>query len=81
MKNEIDLQRAAVQKTTVLDVMRRLLQPKNMMVSTGPGDRNISHVYIAILNIIQVIYDIFKCLVRVVNSIKFFPLVRSGEIN
>ncbi|CAG0888571.1 unnamed protein product [Darwinula stevensoni] len=53
MKNEIDLQRVAVQKTTVLDVMRRLLQPKNMMVSTGSGDRNISHVYIAILNIIQ----------------------------
>ena len=27
-----DQQTAAVRKTTVLDVMRRLLQPKNMMV-------------------------------------------------
>ena len=33
--------------------MRRLLQPKNMMVSTG-GDRNkLDHCYISILNIIQ----------------------------
>ncbi|GAB0097291.1 Tubulin gamma chain [Sergentomyia squamirostris] len=41
-----------IQKTTVLDVMRRLLQPKNMMVSTGP-DKSNHHVYISILNIIQ----------------------------
>uniref|UniRef100_A0A1B0D0D1 Tubulin gamma chain n=1 Tax=Phlebotomus papatasi TaxID=29031 RepID=A0A1B0D0D1_PHLPP len=41
-----------IQKTTVLDVMRRLLQPKNMMVSTGPDKTN-HHVYISILNIIQ----------------------------
>lgn len=33
--------------------MRRLLQPKNMMVSTAL-DRNASHCYISILNIIQV---------------------------
>ena len=26
---------ASIRKTTVLDVMRRLLQPKNMMVYTG----------------------------------------------
>ena len=42
-----------VRKTTVLDVMRRLLQPKNMMVSTGPDKTN-HHCYISILNIIQV---------------------------
>lgn len=39
-------------KTTVLDVMRRLLQPKNMMVSTSV-DKKINHCYISILNIIQ----------------------------
>ena len=43
---------AAVRKTTVLDVMRRLLQPKNMMVSTNM-DRKLEHCYISILNIIQ----------------------------
>uniref|UniRef100_A0A4W6CQI4 Tubulin gamma chain n=1 Tax=Lates calcarifer TaxID=8187 RepID=A0A4W6CQI4_LATCA len=36
----------------LLDVMRRLLQPKNVMVSTG-RERQPSHCYIAILNIIQ----------------------------
>lgn len=43
---------ANVRKTTVLDVMRRLLQPKNMMVST-PVHRQANHCYISILNIIQ----------------------------
>uniref|UniRef100_A0A3B3XDR3 Tubulin gamma chain n=1 Tax=Poecilia mexicana TaxID=48701 RepID=A0A3B3XDR3_9TELE len=43
---------ASVRKTTVLDVMRRLLQPKNVMVSTG-RERQPSHCHIAILNIIQ----------------------------
>ena len=43
---------ASVRKTTVLDVMRRLLQPKNMMVS-APRDRRHEHCYISILNIIQ----------------------------
>ncbi|XP_034395784.1 tubulin gamma-1 chain isoform X1 [Cyclopterus lumpus] len=43
---------ASVRKTTVLDVMRRLLQPKNVMVSTG-REKQPSHCYIAILNIIQ----------------------------
>ncbi len=43
------LQTSAVQKTTVLDVMRRLLQTKNIMVST-PMRRG---KYISILNIIQ----------------------------
>ena len=41
-----------MRKTTVLDVMRRLLQPKNMMVST-PVARHTNHCYISILNIIQ----------------------------
>lgn len=39
-----------VRKTTVLDVMRRLLQPKNRMVSTTSSK---SSTYISILNIIQ----------------------------
>lgn len=42
-----------IRKTTVLDVMRRLLQPKNMMVSSAPDKTN-HHCYISILNIIQV---------------------------
>ncbi|KAF9803360.1 hypothetical protein SFRURICE_007206 [Spodoptera frugiperda] len=41
-----------IRKTTVLDVMQRLLQPKNMMVSLSP-DRTNQHCYISILNIIQ----------------------------
>jgi len=45
---------ANVRKTTVLDVMRRLLQPKNMMVSTGAERNRIDKdCYISILNIIQ----------------------------
>ncbi|KAI9764218.1 MAG: gamma-tubulin [Geoglossum simile] len=43
-------QAKTVRKTTVLDVMRRLLQPKNRMVSTNPGKQS---CYISILNIIQ----------------------------
>lgn len=41
-----------IRRTTVLDVMRRLLQPKNMMVSTA-HDKSNHHCYISILNIIQ----------------------------
>lgn len=52
-------QGASVRKTSVLDVMRRLLQPKNMMVSTAL-DRNASHCYISILNIIQVKFFLEK---------------------
>ena len=33
--------------------MRRLLQPKNVMVSTAARDRNVTHCYVSILNIIQ----------------------------
>ncbi len=40
---------SAVRKTSVLDVMRRLLQPKNIMVSTNTR----RGCYISILNIIQ----------------------------
>jgi tubulin gamma len=43
-------QAKSVRKTTVLDVMRRLLQPKNRMVSVTPSK---SSCYISILNIIQ----------------------------
>ncbi|PVU92068.1 hypothetical protein BB559_003847 [Furculomyces boomerangus] len=39
-----------IRKTTVLDVMRRLLQSKNKMVSTTTNKKN---CYISILNIIQ----------------------------
>jgi len=42
---------ASVRKTTVLDVMRRLCQPDNIMVSANT--RNPSSCYISILNIIQ----------------------------
>lgn len=47
----INDQEQAIQRTTVLDVMRRLLQQKNMMVSTNfTGNQ---HCYVNILNIIQ----------------------------
>ena len=47
-------QRSAVRKTTVLDVMRRLLQTKNIMVSShGSSKHHGSSKYISILNIIQ----------------------------
>ena len=45
----------AVRKTTVLDVMRRLLQPKNIMVSAHARSKEFDKSkYISILNIIQV---------------------------
>lgn len=45
----------AVQKTSVSDVMRRLLQPKSMMVSTMTmkTSPDLQHAFIAALNIIQ----------------------------
>jgi tubulin gamma len=47
--------RAGVRKTTVLDVMRRLLQPKNIMVSAHARAKEYDKSkYISILNIIQV---------------------------
>ena len=45
----VDRHTSSVRKTTVLDVMRRLLQTKNIMVSTNLKDG----VYMSILNIIQ----------------------------
>ena len=46
---------AHIRKTTVLDVMRRLLQPKNIMVSAGARSKEWDKSkYISILNIIQV---------------------------
>ena len=33
--------------------MRRLLQPKNVMVTTASRDKHITHCYVSILNIIQ----------------------------
>ncbi|XP_022710571.1 tubulin gamma-1 chain-like isoform X2 [Varroa jacobsoni] len=47
----INDQEQAVQRTTVLDVMRRLLQQKNMMVSTNFNVNQ--HCYVNLLNIIQ----------------------------
>ncbi|GAX73387.1 hypothetical protein CEUSTIGMA_g840.t1 [Chlamydomonas eustigma] len=45
---------SSVRKTTVLDVMRRLLQPKNIMVSPHAKQRDLATAkYISILNIIQ----------------------------
>ena len=44
----------SVRKTTVLDVMRRLLQSKNMMVSTRRSEQaGRNPCYISILNVIQ----------------------------
>jgi len=47
--DQIDMAKS-IRRTTVLDVMRRLLQPKNRMVSTTPSK---TACYISILNIIQ----------------------------
>ncbi|KAL1309175.1 hypothetical protein AAHE18_17G158400 [Arachis hypogaea] len=42
-----------IRKTTVLDVMRRLLQAKNIMVSSYARTKDARAKYISILNIIQ----------------------------
>ncbi|KAF9581353.1 gamma-tubulin [Lunasporangiospora selenospora] len=58
-------QTKSIRKTTVHDVMRRLLQPKNRMVSTHPSKQN---CYISILNIIQGEVDptdVHKSLLRI----------------
>lgn len=55
----------SIRKTTVLDVMRRLLQPKNRMVS-APTSKN--SCYISLLNIIQGDVDptdVHKSLLRI----------------
>lgn len=49
----VERQESIVRKTSVLDVMRRLLQPKNMMVSSYARPKDLSQAkYISILNII-----------------------------
>lgn len=63
-------QAKTVRKTTVLDVMRRLLQPKNRMVTTapGPGGKGRKSCYISILNVIQGEVDptdVHKSLLRI----------------
>ncbi|CAK4632361.1 hypothetical protein LEN26_002393 [Aphanomyces euteiches] len=70
----IDAQVSAVRKTTVLDVMRRLLQPKNIMVSTSTK----TGCYVSILNIIQGDVDptqVHKSLQRIRERklVKFIP--------
>ena len=58
-------QAKTVRKTTVLDVMRRLLQPKNRMVSTNPSKTS---CYLSILNVIQGEVepaDVHKSLLRI----------------
>ena len=73
----VESQASAVRKTTVLDVMRRLLQTKNIMVSANPR----KGAYISILNIIQGSVDpsqVHKSLQRLrergqVNFIKWGP--------
>ncbi len=58
-------QAKTVRKTTVLDVMRRLLQPKNRMVSTIPAKKS---CYISILNVIHGEVDptdVHKSLLRI----------------
>lgn len=60
-------QAKSIRKTTVLDVMRRLLQPKNRMVSTSSLSSKTS-CYISILNIIQGDVDptdVHKSLLRI----------------
>lgn len=63
-----DTESSIIKKTSVLDVMRRLLQPANMMVSTTLYDKNKEHCYISILNIIQGEVDptqVHKSLLRI----------------
>ncbi|KIJ34608.1 hypothetical protein M422DRAFT_782767 [Sphaerobolus stellatus SS14] len=62
--DQID-QAKSIRKTTLLDVVRRLLQPKNRMVSTTPSK---SACYISLLNIIQGDVDpteVYQCLLRI----------------
>ncbi|WVY93908.1 hypothetical protein V8G54_032996 [Vigna mungo] len=52
--DDTSLQANVIRKTTVLDVMRRLLQAKNIMVSSYARTKDASQAkYISILNIIQ----------------------------
>jgi len=42
-----------IRKTTVLDVMRRLLQTKNMMFSSQHSSKGLQGKFISVLNIVQ----------------------------
>ncbi|KAI9029941.1 tubulin gamma chain [Phycomyces nitens] len=67
----------SVRKTSVLDVMRRLLQPKNRMVSTVPSKTS---CYISVLNIIQGEADptdVHKSLLRIRDS-RIAPFIPWG---
>jgi len=51
----------ATRKTTVLDVMRQLLQTKNIMVSSNMREKEFEESkYISILNVIQGNVDAFQ---------------------
>jgi len=52
MRKDPDYNQTGIRKTTVADVMRRLTQPKNIMVSANMRGKGNS-CYISILNIIQ----------------------------
>lgn len=78
-----DYDQTSVRQTTVSDVMRRLLQPSNMMVSTPLNDKNSGHCYISILNIIQGEVDpseVHKSLQRIRErkSVQFVPWGPAG---
>jgi len=69
---------STVARTTALDVMRRLLNTKNMMMNVGARALNskINHVYISLLNIIQGDVDPTDCYksltrIRQRNLVKF----------
>ncbi|XP_059634309.1 tubulin gamma-1 chain-like isoform X3 [Cornus florida] len=64
----VERQANVIRKTTVLDVMRRLLQTKNIMVSSYARTKEASQAkYISILNIIQGEVDPTQILVRCFN--------------
>jgi len=55
----------ATRKTTVLDVMRRLLQAKNIMVSSNIREQEFEESkYISILNVIQGNVDAFQVMLE-----------------
>uniref|UniRef100_A0A7S2MGN2 Tubulin/FtsZ 2-layer sandwich domain-containing protein n=1 Tax=Octactis speculum TaxID=3111310 RepID=A0A7S2MGN2_9STRA len=80
--NDTSVTNNAVRKTTVLDVMRRLTQPKNILVSASTR-RNVNSCYISILNIIQGDVDptsVHKALQRIRERelVKFIPWGPAG---
>ncbi len=62
--------------------MRRLLQPKNAMVTTASRDRHITHCYVSILNIIQGEVDpseVFFCFRQLQRSFLIFSFKGSQK--